>query len=53
MEEVLKSLVHQRGAVKAKVTAIVQLLEKGEDDLAQVSLPLLKVFSKKLDLSKI
>lgn len=50
MEDILKSLVHQRGAVKGKVTTIVQTLERGEDDLAQVSLPLLKVFSKKLEL---
>lgn len=47
MDEV-KPLIHQRGQVKAKVTAISNALEKAEDD-NQVSLPLLKVYTKKLD----
>lgn len=48
MEDV-KALVHQRGQVKASVTTIVKALEKAEDDPSQVSLLILRVYSKKLD----
>lgn len=48
MEEV-KALVHQRGQVKGSVTTIVRALEKAEDDPSQVSLPILRVYSKKLE----
>ncbi|XP_053685699.1 uncharacterized protein LOC128735230 [Sabethes cyaneus] len=49
MDEV-KPLIHQRGQVRAKVTAILKQLEKAENDLSQVSLPMLRVFSRKLDI---
>ena len=48
MEDV-KTFVHQRGQVRGKVTAIFNTLERVEDDPSQVSVPLLKVFSKKLE----
>lgn len=48
MEE-LKPLIHQRGQMKGKVTAIASALENAEQDPSQVSLPLLKVYSKKLE----
>ncbi|XP_065086542.1 uncharacterized protein LOC135708380 [Ochlerotatus camptorhynchus] len=48
MEEI-KPLIHQRGQVKGKVTAIANALEKCENDPSQVSLPFLKVYAKKLE----
>ncbi|XP_062713939.1 uncharacterized protein LOC134290759 [Aedes albopictus] len=48
MEEA-KAYVHQRGQVKGKVTATFNSLERAEDDPSQVSVPLLKVYSKKLE----
>lgn len=47
--EDIKPLVHQRGQVKGRVTAISNALEKAEDDPSQVSLPILKVYAKKLE----
>lgn len=42
-------MIHQRGQVKGKVTSIANALEKAEDDPTLVSLPILKVYAKKLE----
>ncbi|XP_062703759.1 uncharacterized protein LOC134286198 [Aedes albopictus] len=48
--EQVKMLIHQRGAVKGKVTKIHNTLENPEDHPELVSVPLLKVFQKKLEM---
>lgn len=48
MEQV-KLLIHQRGQVKARVTTIIKALEKAEDNPTEVSLSILRVYSKKLE----
>lgn len=49
-EPKLKNLVHQRGQIKRKVTMINNALEEAEDDPSRVTVSLLKVYAKKLDL---
>lgn len=48
--EELKMLIHQRGQIKGKVTKINSTLEDAEDHPTKVSISLLKVFSKKLEM---
>ncbi|XP_062716240.1 uncharacterized protein LOC134291886 [Aedes albopictus] len=48
--EQVKMLIHQRGVVKGKVTKIHNTLENAEDHPELVSVPLLKVFQKKLEM---
>lgn len=48
--EQVKTLIHQRGNVKGKVTKINHTLERAEDHLELVSVSLLKVFQKKLEM---
>lgn len=47
--DAVKSLIHQRGQVKARVTALLKQIVRAENDKSQVSLAVLKVHSKKLD----
>uniref|UniRef100_A0A182YSJ1 Uncharacterized protein n=1 Tax=Anopheles stephensi TaxID=30069 RepID=A0A182YSJ1_ANOST len=46
----LKLRIHQRGQIKRRVTLINRSLMEAEDDATKMSLTLLKVFQKKLDV---
>lgn len=49
-DEAKATLIHQRSQVQAKVNTISRALEEAEDNPSKISVSLLKVFSKKLEL---